>query len=766
MQNLPFKKLSLHTTLLSIICAFPEAYAAEEGMDVVDRTTSGDYIEEVTVTVSVDQREVNLQDVAASITAVGDELMKQANITDATGLNGYVPGLQVNKSGGAERMVSIRGVGSQTPQNFYSQPGVSFHMDGAYITNNIALNMGFLDVEHIEVLRGPQGTAFGAASTGGTLNVISKKPKMGEFSAEVQAGLGNYNYREGQVAVNLPVGENFAIRGVIKDTSHDGYSESNGIDGGYDLDDADNQNARISALWEPTDSLSVLVMGQRYKDHHNAAALKAVDDPNRDERVVSQDFPGKFDMDMDIATAIINWELPFATLKSTSSYQDMDHAQSFDTDRSTAQLFGGYDHVAVWATTAETYMQELSLSSNTDGAFEWVVGAFYLESESGQYVNEYAGTDVSDPTPILSPSTAASDIPANLSYSERSTVDRTSWATFAQGTFNLTDKLSLTAGLRYNDDSFDGLGSTYFAEPNPSSFGAEEVTGKIGIDYHLTEDNMIYAVASRGYKTGGINSGAVNAMVVSTTIEPEIVTTYELGTKNIFLENALTVNASVFYSDYQDMQYIQEDPIPYSGGLGNIPKANIYGMELETKLALMEGMLELGFNATVLEGEFSDEYYALDRRVADAAGAEAIANGTAPYEWSYEWFLARGSATVNTEGNTPANLPEFSSGLNATLYTELGDFGLITSRVEYLYKSDYESRIFNTDVGHVDGYDQFNLFVQYEPFEGNWRAWVTATNLTDEANIVGRFVDPYGSGVVSDEYIPPRQVVANFSIDF
>ena len=143
MQELRFRKTLIHSAILSVFCSLPAAYAAEPAADP-------DTPEDIeTVTITVDQRQVNLQEAALSVTAVNSDLMEQANITDATDLNGYVPGLQINKSGGSERMVSIRGVGSQTPENFFSHPGVSFHMDGAYITNNIALNMGFLDVEHI-----------------------------------------------------------------------------------------------------------------------------------------------------------------------------------------------------------------------------------------------------------------------------------------------------------------------------------------------------------------------------------------------------------------------------------------------------------------------------------------------------------------------------------------------------------------------------------------------------------------------------------------
>ncbi|GGF70694.1 TonB-dependent receptor [Alteromonas lipolytica] len=762
MQELHFKKSVLTSIIISLLYAVPNVHAVANDQPLAEEEAAED-IE--TIMITIDQRQVSLQDAPVAVTAVSSELMEQANITDATGLNGYVPGLQINKSGGSERMVSIRGVGSQTPENFFSNPGVSFHMDGAYITNNIALNMGFLDVEHVEVLRGPQGTAFGAASTGGTLNVISKRPVLEEFSGNVTASVGNYDYLQGKVSVNLPVGSTLAFRGVFQTTSHDGYATSNGIEGGYDLDDADNDNMRLSALWQPTDDVSILFIAQHYEDYHNAAALKAIDDPNPDPRVVTQDFPGKFNMKMDIDNVIVTWDLDWATLKSTTSYQNMEHDQSFDSDRSVVALFGGYDHVATWATSAETVMQEISLSSTPGGKFDWVIGGFYLNSDSNQYINEYAGTDASDPTPVLPKNTPAEAVPGNISYAENSLLERTSWAPFFQGTYHISDDLNVIAGIRYNDDKFESLSSTYFAPMSPGSFDTQEVTGKLGVQYDISEDHMAYFTWSKGYKAGGINGGAANAMVVSTEIQPEKVMAYELGSKSQLLDKKLQLNVSAFYYQYDDMQYIQEDPIPYSGGLGNIPEANIWGAEFEALWTTMDDNLVLGLNATLLDGEYPVEYYALDRREADAAGAAALADGTAPYPWSYEWFLARGSATVDVGSNTPPNLADLSAGLHATYFYELSS-GLITARAEYIYKGDYQARIFNTDVDLVDSYDQVNLFVKYEPFEGNWSAWVTVTNLTDDANTIGRFVDPYGSGVVSDEFLAPRQVIANFSYSF
>ena len=139
------------------------------------------------ITVYGEKRETTLQDAPIALSAITSDILDQAGITDPSQLNGYVPGLMITKSGGSERIVTIRGVGQQTPENFATIPGVSFHVDGAFLPNSIALNMGFFDVDRIEVLRGPQGTVFGQSSTGGSINIITKQPTLDEYKGTFKA---------------------------------------------------------------------------------------------------------------------------------------------------------------------------------------------------------------------------------------------------------------------------------------------------------------------------------------------------------------------------------------------------------------------------------------------------------------------------------------------------------------------------------------------------------------------------------------------------
>ena len=246
------------------------------------------------ITVYGEKRETTLQDAPIALSAITSDILDQAGITDPSQLNGYVPGLMITKSGGSERIVTIRGVGQQTPENFATIPGVSFHVDGAFLPNSIALNMGFFDVDRIEVLRGPQGTVFGQSSTGGSINIITKQPTLDEYKGTFKATLGDYNYVQGFASYNVPIGETAAIRGSIQQTSHDGYATATSVDGGYELDDADNEHYRIAGLWEPTDKLSTTLSYTLYNDKHNGGALKNLEDPNPDIRELTQDFPAKF----------------------------------------------------------------------------------------------------------------------------------------------------------------------------------------------------------------------------------------------------------------------------------------------------------------------------------------------------------------------------------------------------------------------------------------------------------------------------------------
>ncbi|MGC3973212.1 MAG: TonB-dependent receptor [Nitrospira sp.] len=206
-------RVALAVSVAVSALAVGSAAAAEETPETSAAVADTGASEQLdTVTVTAERREISLQQAPLSVSAVTSDTLKASNISDITGLNGTVPGLVVARSGGGERILSIRGIGSETPENTNTQPGVSCHIDGVYIFNSIAASAAFIDVQQVEVLRGPQGTLFGQGSTGGTINVVSKQPELDDFGGQVKVGAGNYGLSKSSASINLPAGDTFAVR--------------------------------------------------------------------------------------------------------------------------------------------------------------------------------------------------------------------------------------------------------------------------------------------------------------------------------------------------------------------------------------------------------------------------------------------------------------------------------------------------------------------------------------------------------------------------
>ena len=287
------------------------------------------------IVVTAEKREVTIQSAPIAITAVSGDLLKQRNVNELNDISGYVPGLNIAKSGGAERIITIRGIGYETAQNPNTQPGVAFHIDGVYIAHVAALAQDLLDVDRLEVLRGPQGTVFGVTSTGGAINVITKKPVIGEESGTASLSYGSYNYLKANAAVNIPIADTLAMRAAIQYFRRDGYGYSIAVPGRskYYLDDADNFGGRLALLWQPSSTFSALLEGQIFRADHAGPLQKNILDTTPGARVVAQDFPGKYKIDTSMVYLTLRQELgDFATAKSITAYQYLDKNQSMDID--------------------------------------------------------------------------------------------------------------------------------------------------------------------------------------------------------------------------------------------------------------------------------------------------------------------------------------------------------------------------------------------------------------------------------------------------
>ena len=748
------------------------------------------------IVVTAEKRDVNLQKAPLSVSAVTAASLSEANVTEITGLNGLVPGLVVARSGGGERMVSIRGVGSETPENTNTQPGVSFHVDGVYIFNSIAANAAFIDVAQVEVLRGPQGTTFGQGSTGGTINVVTQQPSLEGLSGNANLGFGNYDFIKADAAINVPLGSTFAIRGAVQHLAHDGYATATAVAGtdDYELDQQDETGWKVGALWAPADNFSITLNTIQYRSDTHGPAQKNILDPDPDPRRLTQDYPGRSIINTELYYGVAKLDTSFATIKSITSYQKLYSKQAWDADGLTGDLFydltyspltfGGdrYDHVPLWQSRTKSWTQEVNLSSNGDGPLSWIAGGVYLWSKNSQYIVEYRDADGDPLAPALPLDTAWNDpLVDTIAYAELSSITREAWAGYFESSYDVTDALTLTGGVRYNHDKYSGESASNgaatsgtYLQPLPTpGLTTKKWTGKAAAKYQLTPSNMVYFSYTRGFKPGGLNSSAANGARAllgfdngtEPTYKPETVDAFEIGTKNRFLNNTAQLNVSAFLYNYKNMQFLEEDPVLYGEGTSNAPSARIYGVEMEGSWLLADHW-KLEGSVSFLHGEFNEDYFALDPVRASEAQNAAGFPGYLFWSNFYAAAVARDAARQNINGNNVPKIPDVQGTASLSYTNQVGP-GRVTAKAQYLYRGKYQYRLFNESASDTTpDYSQVNLFLKYEPDNTKLSLSLTVTNLFDKAGVNSRFSDPYGSAQTYNTYVAPRQVFGSIGYSF
>jgi len=755
-----------------------------------DAPSSG--LEEITVVGQ--KQETNLQKAPDSITALSATTLEQAGVTNPLDLNGLVPGLVITTSEGYDRSVTIRGVGFNTPQVDSAQPSVSYHEDGIYIANPVALNSGFLDVDHVEVLRGPQGTVFGQNSIGGTVNVISKQPTFDGLTGMASFATGSFDLVHSTAAINVPITSDFAIRAAIDQVYQEGYVHATqvpGSNGRYDLSDQNNFHGRVLALWKPIDNLSVEFRGEHAQAHQHETEGKNIYDPDPNPYKETSDWPGKFTYDQDLIAGTITYEMPFAVLKSLSSWQQVNQGLSVNEDgldlaitgSGTNPLFLGHD--VQWFThDSQTITQEIDLSSQPGTRLDWVVGGFYLHNRYKVAYDQYQAFEGDDYTPnILNqygnpPQAALDNLYSELVFPNQGVEERRSYSAYGQGTYHVTDYLRLSAGVRYSLDRSATIFSEYFLPGINQGQTAEKITYRFAADLDVTPTNLLYASYSTGFKPGGGNLTEY-PITVPLQYKPETVTAYELGSKNSFFDKHLTLNLASFYYKDQNMQFEAEDLNYYQGGVGNIPRVDIYGLEGEIT-ALLPYHLRFDANATAERGRVATHYSTVDFE------SGLLANNAFINQYGINAFYGctfvpatvlfspacaplaalRQGAFRDTYGNAPPNMPEFTGTASLSQTTEFGDGSTLLSRLSVTYRDDYSNTIFGkTPIYTVPGYTMLNLFFDYALADGQWDASLSVTNLTNQAAILSRFTNQYG-GETTQQYSPPREFIARVAYQF
>ncbi|HEY1751680.1 MAG TPA: TonB-dependent receptor [Caulobacteraceae bacterium] len=747
------------------------------------------------ITVTAERREVNLQAAPEAISAVNSRQLDQSFVVKAADLNGTIPSLEITKASGFENLVTIRGVGSETPENsLTTTPGVSEFIDGVYIANTISLDQTLFDIADVEVLRGPQGALYGESSIGGAIILNTRQPVLHTVDGSADFSAGTYSLFRERAEVNVPVGDDVAVRLSAQKFDHTGFTKDALIPG-FTLDDAHDVSGKAAILWRPNDHFSATLTAQAYYADQHGDAQKNINDPSPDPRVVFQDYPAHFQLNNQLYHLNLEWDQPGYVVKSVTGFQYLAHVQQEDSSRSAFSLIGEYDDVAAWNTWVYNFTEELDVMSPSSSRIQWDVGGFYMNQKSRQFVAEFECTTNPFSGPCAAPTPAAVTVqpnieqspPANLAYGNDSHAVHWTYALFGQATVPVTDRLRVTGGVRYNYDfdedpsfNFSGFGKS-FADNKTST---SEPTWRVEGDFDVTADNMVYGSVARGYKPGGAN-GSNGQFLIPATFQAETNTAFEVGSKNLFFDHTLRLNASLFYYIHDNFQYIETDPIPFDSGISNIPRVDDYGAEFEANYSGFDGRLHLDASLALERGRVVSDYRTIDSTIANQL--EGV-NFSGSNEVDFTTFAPTGpcaffadflpksdpagaacfqqvaNSAVNVKGNQPPDMPQVSGSV-ALSYRFDTPVGAFTPRAQVIYRGSEWARIFDDPgLDKVPAYTIVNLNLDYVPTGyDHLRLSLTATNVGNVAGITSRYTDPFGTFMTSDQYIPPLQVMGTIA---
>jgi iron complex outermembrane receptor protein len=774
--NILFKKI----VLASFVGSFGLSLVAQE-------------VEEVVVT--AEKRSESLQDISQAVTALTETDIEEKNITSFVDLSAIVPGVTVAKNEGYKTVISIRGVGNETNQNAIAAPSVAFHMDGVFIASPFALSTDFLDVERIEVLRGPQGTLFGQNSTGGAVNVISKAPSMDGGSGRLNVTFGDYSLQKVSTSNNFVVNDKIATRFSLSSSTRDGFTEN--VSTGQDLDDDNSKSFRSDWMFNLNDTSSLRVFGQYFKVDRNGAAIRGIDDQTSGMRKLSQDTISQHELSSWVLAAIYESDLGFANLKAIASVQEDDVLVVRDNDRhnyldpvlSIPGLGAGatYQRAEFTPETSlvDTTTLEINLISNEpiEDRLDWTVGMFYMDHEIENVIRGYRDDDLDGRLKYLCDESFADPsycydhdygIPgrfdifgpgAEVDFFTDANPGRESFSIYGQTTLYVSDTFRIVSGLRYSEDTFTTDVTNFL---NVESFQEEgttdEVTSRVVGEFDLSEDTMVYVALARGFKPGGSNltfgfteeedaaaGRPIAPALVFPTFESETVESVEVGLKSTFADGRARANLAAFSYTYENLQFQATDPDPYRGGVANIPESEMSGLEIEFTGFLTDS-LSVDMNLAFLESEVTSDYEVLDN--VDA------------YQYFFGQEDLRYGLRENVKGNQLAKTPEFTADILVKHETNLPSGNTLTTVAQYVRRGEFQQRVSNNPiVDDIKAYTIGNLTTSIG-FSDSLAVDFMVLNITDESGVNSSMTDVFGVAATGLELIPPRQVMTRLRYSF
>lgn len=690
-------------------------------------------LEEITVTAR--QRVESVQDVPVSVSVLSGDDIAELNLTTSKQLADQTPNVVMVQGnfGLSAPIISIRGI---TNSNFTatSNSPVAFYSDGVVINNIQPQGFALYDLDRVEMLRGPQGTLFGRNSTSGAISVHSARPTE-ELTGYARVSAGNYDSlrfegaASGTLIDNALLGRIAAVYnerdGLVDNTALDkdeGKVDNYSVRATFQLTSIENLDALLKFQYSEGDGDGV-IFHNSYGDNPLTAAVERGGEAE-DYTKIQLDLPDRCEeLEASQVSLNLNWQLNDSLLlTSVTGYMQHDFWEANDDD-ATERAILHENSIA----DQKQFTQELRLNY-VAGAVDWVVGAFYLDENvesEGNFENSHTLN--------------IQGFPGRFGSVNGNESDLESWAVFSHLKYQLTEQWYVSAGLRYTEDERDmdlyvagltavagddPLGYTVLANHTPlDPFTAtpvdfervslkdswDEISGDIGVQYHASDDVMLYAGYARGFKGGSFNTAVTSAADV-VAVDPEIVDSIEVGLKSQWLDNTVQFNAAAFYYDYQDFQAFEYVTVGFqvSSVLFSVDEATSYGAEMELAWLPTENLnIHLGVGYTDTEVD----------KVGEAPVGIAI-----------------------KEGNEFRNAPNWNFNGAIHYYWLLpGDRWSLTPSADFYYVDEYYSSFINEPESTAGDYWQLNARLRLADVDERYIVTAWVENALDDELLSGRF---------------------------
>ncbi|MEM7278035.1 MAG: TonB-dependent receptor [Pseudomonadota bacterium] len=721
---------------------------------------SAQQLEEIVVTAQ--HRAENVQDIPITVTALSADELKKADIFDAGTIAQYTPGLAYAEFSPGQAAVSLRGI-SSADDGAGLDNSVALFLDGVYIGRGASINFDMFDLERIEVLRGPQGTLFGRNSIGGAINVVSSKPSE-EFTSTLGATVGNEGILRYQALVSGPLTDGLRGKVTMIHREHDGFVRNVVLN--KDQQDQNQTSIRGQLAWSGAASDWLLSGDWMEDDRDDMGRTPVVDNaplslilaqngvtgPRQnaasragfsDRNAMGLSLQGDFERDKGVLTSITAFR----------------HAETDWEMLSVGAPLGGlglpFDEVVDdIVEDIDTFSQELRWTSTLGGKFEYTTGFYFFTEETDRteiFRITRAGTYGDAAAPFRITDVGSQAIIGN-EYA-RTANETTSYALYAQGSWEISDNLSITAGGRYtvdekdytaesvncglvaaNDPSIVGTQFENFAacggvggslniiaeafEVNPSDDWSD-FSPKLAMQYYPNDEIMLFGSVSKGFKSGGFAGSQGVESSASLPVDQETAINYEFGFKGDLIGSSLRLNATAFYTDYEDLQVVRFGPVPNSTFgtfvTTNVGEAEIKGVEVEFTWHLSD-QFKLAGHYAYLDTETSDLIFEVS------------------------------SGTVDASNQPLTRAPENSYNVNLTydLPTSNGDWDF---RLAYSH-TDEQRTDYVDDRIIQDEFDLLDARVGWTSQDERWEVAFWAKNILEEDYISHTYViGPGGIGV-------------------